>query len=276
MDLRGQATEYIAIVATGRVCDTAVFTAAHEFGHLLGGGHYDAPTHLWLLPNSRAWGKKFYSNHINGWIGSVTALGQLGTSWCTGVKMCNRLRKYSDPAFGTSSNRNSETINLTARSVANYVQGAGSGGSGTEPKQCADGMDNDGDGLVDGADPQCSGPTDDDESGPPPPPPQPPGCNPAAYVPTNVTASLRNVCVPGTSKSRYLVQWHHVCSGGFYEVFATTTGVGTYFIGSTPTKSAFVDIQGPPATGVVRVRACNSSFLCSGLSSPGVTLVDLC
>src|SRR5262244_3579693 len=30
--------------------------------------------------------------------------------------------------------------------------------------QCADGMDNDGDGLIDGADPECSGPYDNDES----------------------------------------------------------------------------------------------------------------
>jgi beta-glucanase (GH16 family) len=43
------------------------------------------------------------------------------------------------------------------------------------PAVCADGQDNDGDGLVDLADPGCSGPTDDDEANAPPPPPAPGG-----------------------------------------------------------------------------------------------------
>lgn len=36
------------------------------------------------------------------------------------------------------------------------------------PKACGDGLDNDGDGKVDGADPGCSGASDDDEYNPPP------------------------------------------------------------------------------------------------------------
>jgi hypothetical protein len=32
------------------------------------------------------------------------------------------------------------------------------------PPQCSDGIDNDGDGFIDGADPECAGPLDDDES----------------------------------------------------------------------------------------------------------------
>jgi len=37
-------------------------------------------------------------------------------------------------------------------------------GGGSSPSQCADGQDNDGDGLTDLADPQCESPTDDSES----------------------------------------------------------------------------------------------------------------
>ncbi len=45
---------------------------------------------------------------------------------------------------------------------------------------CADGVDNDGDGLVDLADPGCTDATDTDETdSPPPPPPPPPGDEPA-------------------------------------------------------------------------------------------------
>ena len=40
-----------------------------------------------------------------------------------------------------------------------------------QPKACSDGIDNDGDGLIDGADPGCDGPGDDDEYNPPPPVP---------------------------------------------------------------------------------------------------------
>jgi beta-glucanase (GH16 family) len=48
------------------------------------------------------------------------------------------------------------------------------------PPACADGLDNDGDGLVDLADPGCSSTSDDDETNAPPPPP--PGDEPAAVA----------------------------------------------------------------------------------------------
>lgn len=63
------------------------------------------------------------------------------------------------------------------------------------PAQCADGIDNDGDGLIDSADPGCSGPTDNDETNAPPPPP-PADNQPVAaftYTPANsVTGSPTN------------------------------------------------------------------------------------
>src|SRR6185503_6636994 len=39
------------------------------------------------------------------------------------------------------------------------------------PKQCADGLDNDGDGKIDLADPGCATASDDNEADDPPPPP---------------------------------------------------------------------------------------------------------
>src|SRR4051812_43315620 len=41
--------------------------------------------------------------------------------------------------------------------------GSASFGCQVNPSQCTDGIDNDGDGLIDGADPECSGPCDNDE-----------------------------------------------------------------------------------------------------------------
>jgi hypothetical protein len=276
LDLRGQADYYLAIVATSSLCNEDVYHAAHEMGHLFGGYHFDPP-HLGLYENSRAYGKKIAVFNSNK--GYVSALGSGITSVCEGVHDCLRLQKYSNPNWGDALHHNSEAINRTARSVANYVPGGGTGGGGStpppDPTQCSDGMDNDGDGLVDGSDPHCSGSTDDDESGPPPPA-APPGCNPAAFTPTNVTAELLQVCVPGTSRSSYRVRWLHACPGGFYQVFATQSGVGTYFVVQTASTSVDLTIQGPPNTGLVRVRACNSGFSCSSLSSPGVTLVDGC
>ena len=47
-------------------------------------------------------------------------------------------------------------------------------GSPPPPAACADGADNDGDGLIDTADPGCTGTSDNDETNAPPPPPPPP------------------------------------------------------------------------------------------------------
>ena len=43
--------------------------------------------------------------------------------------------------------------------------------AGPPPVECDDGIDNDGDGAIDGADPDCSGPDDDSEETEAPPPP---------------------------------------------------------------------------------------------------------
>jgi hypothetical protein len=58
---------------------------------------------------------------------------------------------------------------MTAAGGAGAINGAGGGGSTSfgcpiNPSACSDGKDNDGDGLFDGADPECSGPCDNDEA----------------------------------------------------------------------------------------------------------------
>lgn len=69
-------------------------------------------------------------------------------------------------------------------------------------KACSDGIDNDGDGLVDAADAGCSGADDNNEGGgSPPPPPPPPPVPPAPPVPpsppgTGCDPSYPNVCIP--------------------------------------------------------------------------------
>lgn len=218
--------------------------------------------------------------------GHVTALAETFPSICNSADTCRHEKRYSDfdSATGSADRRNAEAMDLTARSVANYMLGvpaAGAGGTGatpppSDPAQCADGMDNDGDSLVDLSDPGCDTAADDNETDDPPPPPAPGGCDPAAYVPVNVRASLRETCVPGTSKSSYDVRWDHACFGGFYAIWGTTSGQGTYHVGSTNAQSAILTVIGPPSTSYVQISACNSSGFCSSLSSPPVPLTDFC
>ncbi|MDH5321125.1 MAG: zinc-dependent metalloprotease [Gammaproteobacteria bacterium] len=64
LDLSGSEDAFIAIVGTTGPCKsyTDFYSAAHEFGHLLGAGHYDpridssgAPNGMWLYSDSRAY-----------------------------------------------------------------------------------------------------------------------------------------------------------------------------------------------------------------------------
>ena len=59
------------------------------------------------------------------------------------------------------------------------------GGPPPPTTQCSDGVDNDGDGLIDLADPGCASSSDNDESNAPPPPPPPPtSCTLPIAIPT--------------------------------------------------------------------------------------------
>jgi len=281
LDLRGAATGYIALVALDFSC---AFNngagASHEFGHLLGAGHYSDPTpgEEWLFSNSRAdssqpepfdwFGQTYY-------LVDRSAVADAGAcSQATNTFFCYRVDRYSDAIFqGTSGRRNAQALAQTAQSVANYFQGppVPPGASA----QCADGMDNDGDALVDTADPDCINAADNDESGPPPVT-GPAGCLPHQYVPVNVNATLTQICA-STLGSGYTVRWDHACPGGFFQVWANTPGIGTYLVIPTGATSVPLISTGPPNTSTVTIRACSlGSGLCSPDSSPPVPLTDIC
>jgi len=285
LDLRGKDKYHIALVSLefGTIdCDDRDYLVAHEFGHLLGGGHYNDPTsgRSWLYSNSRA----DTDTHILNWPGlgpitwyNISALGSNNNSKCGGG--CIWARSYSKSLWSWDDpiRSNRLALAITATSVANYVNGngiVGQGSSGGTTFQCSDGTDNDGDSLVDTLDSDCTGPTDDSEAGPPPPP-GPPGCLPYSYVPTNLTKTLLQLCVPGTSKTEYRIRWDHACpSDALYKVYGTTAGEGTYFLTATESQSVIVRIEAPPVSGSVSVSAC-FGITCSALS-PGIVIFDQC
>lgn len=270
LDLRGRDKFFVALVAVGPGCEGTrnQYNAAHEFGHLFGAGHYDpvGGTTPWLLSNSRAYGyttiprrKKF------GW---VTAVGETFPSVCNTTSTCNRLRRYSnfDPLYGSSSRRNAEAIRMTARSVANYMTGVPAGGIADV---CSDGIDNDGDGLIDASDPDCA---NGDESGPPPAPPS--NCN-ALVPPANVFGYLVQQCVQ-PSWSQYRIHWLHACPTAVskYEIWYSQPDGVPYIYGwdrTLPLTDAFV--TGPESR--VRIRACGAAG-CSPLSTSSFLALDIC
>lgn len=180
---------------------------------------------------------------------------------------------YSDPINSGLATQNAAAINKTVLSVANYVQGAPPNPAPPpEPTQCSDGVDNDGDSLVDTADPDCTGPEDTDETGPPPIP-QPPGCSPTAYPPVNVSAEPLGICHPPTDGSFYDIKWNDACPGTHYLVDGFQVGTGTTTLGPVFDFSLRVIVSGSPAA--VTVRSCDG-FACSVQSFPPVTIFDTC
>lgn len=253
------------------------FTAAHEFGHLLGGDHYDAP-HLGLLDNSRAW-HEFVPPVFNSPAKELVSaiFNKSNSSVCgapgTGA-LCARLRTYSDSDFGDADHRNADALGLTARSVANYVGGNGDADD-SGPAQCQDGIDNDGDSLVDLQDADCASTGDDNEAGPPPSP-NPPGCN-ATVAPVNVTGELRAICDPQRPNyTLYEVSWQHACPQAVssYEAWFSQPDGAPYQLGwDGITRSVFISVIG--SNSRIRVRACGTS-VCSPFSSSSFVAVDQC
>jgi hypothetical protein len=130
LDLRFRDQWYIAIVSTEQ-CDST--TAAHEFGHLLGGGHI--VTHNRLYPDARAHlvrTDQFCTNpndpndctplYVTTALGSPDDFGA-GAS-------ASAVLQYSRPGgqFGNAEHNNVRTLVTTARSVANYFGYPANGG----------------------------------------------------------------------------------------------------------------------------------------------------
>jgi len=274
VDLRGSEDAWFALVATAASavpCNLLKNGSAHEIGHLMGGGHWATPNPGTepLNSNGRADRKLVYQTFPSYGIQTArTALS--GPNACVSFSNCPEVTTYSSPSFyGISSRQNVQTIAQTAKSVANYYRGDPIPSPAVP--QCSDGMDNDGDGGIDSADPDCDGPTDEDETGPPPPP-MPPSCNPISFPPTNVSASLAQVCDPSLTFSTYRLRWKDACPGDNYLIEANQ-GAGTFTVGTVFGFSANLIISGSP--GAITVRSC-VGFSCSVQSNPPVFIFDQC
>lgn len=284
LDRRMFNSAYIAFVATrkpsGATCAKDV--AAHELGHIFGAGHtnYNQPSGG-LLENSRSrWQlKSTYSppykyqlvETVLGGSGIPTACEAFQSPPINlNVTSCIINNVFSDPINSGLAAQNAAAINKTALSVANYVQGAPPTPP-SEPTECSDGMDNDGDTLVDTADPDCTGPEDTTETGPPPEP-GPSGCNPVAFPPVNVSARSLGFCHPPTDGEFYEISWNHACPPEKFFIDAVQPG-GSDVLGPIFGFSTNVVIDGPPAS--LRVRAC-VDFFCGPSSFPPVTITDGC
>ena len=283
LDLNGADDSYIGVVAVGPSCQgsrTLNTTAAHEFGHLLGAQHANVSSNQ-LFVDTFAYIRVQLFPIFNSWIRVIDASVVTKTSELlaacaeplnssTRQGRCLRIPTYSNMTFGADVSRNNaKAIDLTALSLANYRSGGVP--SGGPPTQCNDGVDNDGDNLVDSADPDCSGPSDDDETGPPPAP-APPGCNPLAYPPVNVSARPLDICHPPSGGSLWDISWNHACPPDYFIVYGNQAG-SISSVGPIFGFSVTIFVAGTPAA--VTVRACQG-FFCSPPSSPPVYVFDTC
>lgn len=297
LDLRGRNDSYVGVaVVSSNQTDCGDWVLPHEFGHLFGSGHFDLGTtlgidNLSLTPESRAtyrsigrWGVEVVRYVTS--LGNVPlpgvddACGQFGTA---PFPDCLREKFYSDGSYGSvvpmSNYDNADSMRLTARSVANYRTGVGTDDP-VAMAMCSDGVDNDGDALVDGADSDCG--VCNSEYCVPPPAPPPPSCS-GTQKPTNFVKQVIKVCVPpselpGTHTS-YRVTWQHVCPGSvnFYKIWVENPAGSFPPINQwdVPGASTWVAIDGiSPAR--IRAQACNSLGVCGDISTDGAVIFDIC
>ena len=295
LDLRDRDQSFVAIVGTEGACQTSDdLHAAHEFGHLFGGGHADVfplPDPYfdpWLYPDSRAHVdlQTTYIQEISWSLteGFKTVLAGPNPNDCqtlTTLGFCQWLGRFSKNGTqnGDDSAENERALATTALSVANYFtkqceDAIDNDANGPDwpadadctsvfdndefpppVTQCSDGVDNDGDSLVDYPDdPGCVSASDDDESnsgggG---------GCDATVSV-TNVTATLENLCI-FYPFSEYTISWDHACPGEVthYELYYAqppsappTFGWDIY----SPSQSTLLWVSGVDSN--VRIIACD-------------------
>ena len=209
----------------------------------------------------------------------ATACAQLPPDPIILLGKCERIAEFSDSDFGAPNGRNnSRALDKTAESVANYRRGDPSPNS-----QCSDGIDNDGDGNVDGADSDCSGVTDNTEFPAPPGPTPPPACSVTAVPPTSVNGRLTNICTPnpfGVPSTFYQISWFHQCGDlavDYYEVWydQPDDGIPPYVF-ETATTSAFGNFWVNSSDARVKVKSCLFGGGCSALSADSFVAVPRC
>ena len=277
LDLRGQDISFVAVTSQqydGPKCQYWDHIIAHEFGHLLGAGHYYLPAppiqDRWLYTDSRA-DRRVYTvgRGLPQTKVMITALGMWTGADCddadTGT--CELIDAFSSLVRFVDPNRNNlRAINDTSLSVANYRQGPP-----TVPvDMCQDGIDNDGDSYVDTNDPECTGMSES-----PVPPAPPPSCT-SATVPYNVEGYLQEICMEGTSATLYRMLWSHHCPTEVtrYEIYYSQPD-GAANVWGWNVVQQFTDLWVLGVPSRVRVRSCGPGG-CSQLSASSFLAVDQC
>lgn len=274
LDLRGAVDSYYAISEVSAGCPT--LTAAHEMAHLLGSGHTKSvAAGKYLTSTSHAAVSLATRRGVTMGNKTIAAQGANPPECVAEQVECGYIFVYSNGvALGGDDGDTEGTFEITALSVANYINGAGGsnggGGGGGALPECNDGIDNDGDGFVDyGSDPDCASFSDDDEDdtsgggG---------GCS--LQSPSSLTAVFVGACAPYPT-TQYSLFWTDTCPSAtsYYEVYKEQPiGSGFVFGWQSFVPSSPVFINGPP--GKLRVRSCSLSS-CSGYSNT-ITITDSC
>jgi hypothetical protein len=102
--------------------------------------------------------------------------------------------------------------------------------------QCADGLDNDKDGLIDLADPGCASATDTDETNTTPPPPPATGCG-WTVTPTPLTVPAAGGSFNGTLTAASTCAWSVYSTSAWLTVGSPTKGKGSGTIPFTVTAN---------------------------------------
>lgn len=125
MDLRGRDAYFVALVGTDAAeCAGYTDSAAHEFGHLLGGGHQTEVSAVgaYLYTDSHAHFKPARPTRTGVSPGERTVLTTPNPGGCVfGDGDCDSLNQYSSVFTGGTLDNNVRALEDTALSVANYV-----------------------------------------------------------------------------------------------------------------------------------------------------------
>ena len=276
LDLRGRGINvtdgfYVAAVASEGLCAMSKYsdTAAHEFGHLFGAGHDSAGAQTGLLPNSRPTYDLLFIPFA-GTLTRRTIMADPFEQTCVDAwrGFCMLVQIYSDHFFFEPGRINTDAMDVTAVSVAQYRVGQPALGF---VEQCVDGIDNDGDGDVDGSDSECA--TGIAEIAPPPPPP--PVCN-GNEAPFGVYVYLVQTCVvtPTHTWTQYRLHWSHACDSNvdYYNIWGDLPSNHILGTSLSPPQDVYID----GGSGRVRVQACNSSGCSPQIPSFGILIHDIC
>ena len=299
IDLFGAERTFIATVVTDGFCSGLLASLpTHEFAHLFGAGHFRNPNNgtvgsdAWLETRSHAsleietFGDFFFNNTtVNiACLFSATAtatLADLGECVSVpGAKVTVMQGNFISNGNNASDQNNAATIRRTDESVASYR------GRQLNLTQCNDGLDNDGDGLIDLGDRDCPFGNGDNESGTFGEVPEGPVSNLGnctIFRPFNLRAELDDSKDCNLSpETPYRVDWTpgSICPVARYDVFARPPNGDWYEVVASPGGTQAIVLVGGIAgqNTRIRIRACNGfiSGECTELTSEALNLESLC